>query len=76
MPHMTQRNRKLIGAFLIIGSIVAWCVIGTAIYLKLPEGLPGLVLIGYFIVAGMGWLFPAMWIIRWMARPDGIRPAS
>jgi hypothetical protein len=71
MPHMTQRQRKLIGAFLLPGSIVLWSVLATAIYLKLPEGLPGLVLVGYFIVAGMGWLLPSMSIIRWMARPNG-----
>jgi hypothetical protein len=70
MPHMTQRNRKLIGAFLLLGSIVLWCALATSIYLLLPEGLSGLVLIGFFIVAGMGWLLPAMAIIRWMARPD------
>lgn len=70
MPHMTQRNRKLIGNFLVLISIIAWCVLGTMVYLALPEGLPGLVLIVYFIIAGMGWLFPAMWIIRWMAKPD------
>lgn len=70
MPHMTQRNRKLIGAFLVVGSIAAWSVLATWIYLALPEGLPGLVLIIYFIIAGMGWLFPAMGLVRWMARPD------
>ena len=70
MPHMTQRNRKLIGAFLVVGSIAAWSVLATSIYLALPEGLPGLVLIIYFIIACMGWLFPAMALVRWMARPD------
>jgi Kef-type K+ transport system membrane component KefB len=76
MPHMTQRNRKLIGAFLIVASIVAWSVLATSIYLALPEGLPGLVLILYFIIAGMGWLLPAMWLVRWMARPDAERRAG
>ena len=70
MPHMKQRNRKLIGAWALLGSILLWCMAATAVYLALPEGLPGLVLIGYFIIAGMGWLLPAMAIIRWMARPD------
>ena len=69
MPHMTQRNRKLIGAFLLVGSIVAWSIIATWIYLLLPEGLPGLVLIVFFIVAGMGWVLPAMPLIKGMARP-------
>lgn len=70
MPHMTQRTRKLTGAFLLVGSIVMWSVLATWVYLLLPEGLPGLVLIVYFIIAGMGWCLPAMGIIRWMARPD------
>jgi len=70
MPHMTQRNRKLIGILLILGSIVAWLSLATSIYLAFPPGLPPWLLLAYFVVAGMGWLLPAMWIIRWMARPD------
>jgi len=67
---MTQRIRKLIGALLLPLSIILWSVLATAIYLAMPEGLPGLVLIVYFVVAGMGWLLPSMIIIRWMAKPD------
>jgi len=67
---MTQRTRKLIGALLLPLSIVLWSVLATAIYLAMPEGLPGLVLIVYFVVAGIGWLLPSMVIIRWMAKPD------
>jgi len=70
MPHMTQRNRKFFGVLLILGSIVAWLSIFTSIYLAFPPDLPIWILMPYFIVAGMGWLFPAMAIIRWMARPD------
>lgn len=70
---MTQRNRKLIGAFLLVASIIVWSVLATWVYLLLPEGLPGLVLIGFFIVAGMGWVLPAMPLIKWMARPDAVR---
>jgi hypothetical protein len=70
MPQMTQRNRKLIGILLILGSIVAWLSICTSIYLAFPPDLPWWVLMPYFIVAGMGWTLPAMWIVRWMARPD------
>lgn len=70
MPHMTQRNRKALGILLILGSIVAWLSVFTSVYLAFPPNLPIWILMPYFIVAGMGWLFPAMWIIRWMARPD------
>lgn len=67
---MSQRNRKLIGAFLLVISVVGWAILGTWGYLLLPEGLPGAVLIIYFIFAGMGWMLPAMALIRWMARPN------
>jgi hypothetical protein len=70
MPHMKQRNRKALGIWLILGSIIAWLSVFTSIYLAFPPDLPGWVLMPYFIVAGMGWLFPAMWIIRFMAKPD------
>lgn len=67
---MTQRSRKLIGSFLLIISLIVWGSLATSIYLAFPPDLPWWVLIAYFIVAGMGWLLPAMWIIRFMARPD------
>lgn len=70
MPHMTQRTRKLVGAFLLVGSIIGWGILGTWLYLLLPEGMHPLVLVAFFIVAGMGWVIPAMPLIRWMARPD------
>ena len=67
---MTQRNRKLIGIVLILVSIALWLWIGTAIYLGLLQETPWWVHIPYFCVAGVGWVFPAMAIIRWMAKPD------
>ncbi|MBN9334021.1 DUF2842 domain-containing protein [Devosia sp.] len=70
MPHMTQRTRKLIGALLCVISIVVWASLATSVYLAFPPELPWFVLIGYFIVAGMGWCLPAGLIIRWMAKPD------
>jgi hypothetical protein len=70
MPHMTQRSRKLVGVFLITGSIMAWLSIFTSVYLALPPDLPAWLLLPYFTLAGLGWVFPAMGIIRWMARPD------
>ena len=67
---MTQRRRKFLGILLILGSIAAWLAIGTTIYLELLQGMPWFVLIVFFAIVGMGWVFPAMAIIRWMARDD------
>jgi hypothetical protein len=67
---MTQRNRKLIGTMLMLVLIVGWAALATSIYLALPAGLPIWLLLIYFAVAGLGWGFPAAWLIGWMARPD------
>ena len=67
---MTQRSRKFLGVLLILGSIAAWLAIGTTIYLELLQGMPWFVLIVFFAIVGMGWVLPAMAIIRWMARDD------
>ena len=71
---MTQRSRKFLGVLLILGSIAAWLAIGTTIYLELLQGLPWFVLIVFFAIVGMGWVFPAMAIIRWMAKDN--RPSA
>jgi len=70
MPHMTQRSRKAFGIVLILVSIVVWLSLCTSVYLAFPPDLPIWILMPYFVVAGMGWMLPAMWIIRWMAKPD------
>jgi hypothetical protein len=67
---MTQRNRKLIGVFVLLGSIAAWVAVFTALYLVLPTDWPNWLVLAYFVVAGMGWLYPAIAIIRWMSKPD------
>jgi hypothetical protein len=32
----------------------------------------GLIEVIYYIVAGLGWVLPAMPLIRWMSRPDSV----
>lgn len=70
MTHMSQSNRKLVGTVLILLSIALWLGLGTWIYLSLLQDLPWWVHIPYFCLAGLGWLYPAMALIRWMAKPD------
>ena len=67
---MKQSQRKFLGVFLTISSVLAYAVVAVAIYLTVLVGQPNWLLLLYFAVAGIGWLLPAMAIIRWMARPD------
>jgi hypothetical protein len=34
----------------------------------------GLVAVIFYVVAGLGWVLPAMLLIKWMARPDEVKP--
>ena len=67
---MTQRSRKAYGILLILLSIVVWVSLCTSIYLIFPPDLPPWILLPYFVAAGIGWMLPAMPIIRWMSRQD------
>jgi hypothetical protein len=67
---MPIRVRKFIGAIVLIALVVCWSLIAMALAQlpvikanKLVESL-------YYVVAGLGWVLPAMPLIRWMSRPD------
>jgi hypothetical protein len=68
-PAMTQRQRKLIGTWLTLASVVIYAGIAVWIYDRLLTGQPAVILLLFFAIAGIGWVLPAMAIIRWMARP-------
>lgn len=68
--QMTQNRRKLLGLFAILGSLVVHAIIFSAIYANWMAGLPRWALIIYFAIAGMLWIFPAGYLIKWMSRPD------
>jgi len=75
LPHqqretMTQSTRKLLGIFLILGSLVVWGFLGTFIYMNLFSAAPWWLMIICFAIIGVCWFFPAAWIIKWMSRPD------
>ena len=51
-------------------SVIVWATIGMWLYdWFLVDRLP-LVHLVFFVGFGLAWVFPAMAIIRWMARPD------
>jgi hypothetical protein len=66
---MTMRIRKLIGTVALLLLVIVWALIAMAIA---PSALTsnGLVQAAYYVVAGLGWVLPAMPLIAWMARPD------
>ena len=67
---MPIRLRKLIGAVVLIALVVVWSLIAMALAQLPVIKANKLVEAIYFVIAGLGWVLPAMPLIRWMSRPD------
>jgi uncharacterized protein DUF2842 len=66
---MPIRLRKLIGAFALIALVLTWALLAMALAQLPVIKANGLVEVIYYVVAGLGWVLPAMPLIRWMSRP-------
>lgn len=66
---MTLRQRKFIGMVAIVTFLIVYCLIAMAIGGMVAVGLPLPLEIGFFVLAGIGWLPVVMFLIRWMSRP-------
>ena len=65
---MSMRIRKLIGAFALFALVVIWSLLAMAVA-QCPPIFENHLLSGvYYVVAGIGWVLPAMPLIRWMSR--------
>jgi hypothetical protein len=64
------RLRKLIGAVALIVLVVTWALVAMALAQAPVIRANGVVEVIYYVVAGLGWVLPAMPLIAWMSRPD------
>jgi hypothetical protein len=67
---MTIRIRKLIGTFALLALAVAWTLFGMALAQSLLLSTNSLLAWIYYVVVGLGWVLPAMPLVKWMSRPD------
>jgi dipeptide/tripeptide permease len=67
---MSIRTRKLIGAIALLALVCAWGLLAMALAQSILTDINGFVAAIYYIVAGLGWVLPAMPLISWMAKPD------
>lgn len=71
---MTIRTRKFIGTFILLALVIVWSLLCMAFaQVKFLADSFALQMI-YYVVAGLGWVLPAMPIISWMSRPDQVTP--
>ena len=67
---MSIRTRKLIGAVALLVLVSVWGLLAMALAQSVLTDINGFVAAIYYVVAGLGWVLPAMPLISWMAKPD------
>jgi len=66
---MPARLRKFRGAIMLIVLVVTWALLAMALAQSPQIKANGVVEVLYYAIAGLGWVLPAMPLIRWMSRP-------
>ena len=69
---MPIRVRKLIGAVALLVLVSAWALLAMALAQSALTDINGFVAAIYYVVAGLGWVVPAMLLVKWMGRPDDV----
>jgi hypothetical protein len=64
---MPIRVRKLIGTVALLVLVSAWGLLAMALAQSVLTDINGFVAAIYYVVAGLGWVLPAMPLVRWMS---------
>ena len=67
---MPIRTRKFLGAILLLVLAAVWALTMMAVAQMPWLASSGWLQAIFYVVAGMGWVLPAMPIVAWMQRPD------
>ncbi|HEX3442084.1 MAG TPA: DUF2842 domain-containing protein [Pseudolabrys sp.] len=70
---MSVRTRKFIGTIALLALVIVWALLAMALAQSALTNINGWIAAIYYVVAGLGWVLPAMPLISWMARPDAPR---
>ncbi len=66
---MPIRLRKFIGAVALLTLVIVWALVAMAMAQSVLASVNGWVAAVYYVAVGLGWVLPAMPLIRWMSRP-------
>lgn len=67
---MTMRMRKLVGAVLLLLFLAVYALIAMLVAVALQVNGSKIAELIYYLVAGLLWVLPAAWLIKWMQQPD------
>jgi hypothetical protein len=70
LSAMSIRTRKFVGAVALLTLVIVWALLAMALAQSVLTNINGWVAAIYYVVAGLGWIVPAMPLISWMAKPD------
>ncbi len=73
---MKIRARKFLGTIALLVLAAVWALLGMALAQMPWIAESGWLQAIYYVVAGMGWVLPAMPIVSWMQRPDRAKSNS
>ena len=68
---MTVRTRKFIGAIALLAFVAIYALAAMMVAVVLQVNGSKLAELIYYPVAGLLWVLPAMWLVKWMQSPDG-----
>jgi hypothetical protein len=67
---MTIRTRKFFGTIALLLLVAMWSLLGMSVAQFPLLANSGWLQAAFYVIAGIGWVLPAMPIVSWMARPD------
>jgi hypothetical protein len=71
---MPIRLRKLFGTIALLVLAMVWTLIAMAIAQFPVIKTSGVIEVAYYVIAGLGWVLPAMLVVKWMApRPSDLK---
>lgn len=67
---MSVRARKLIGTILLLVLVAAWALIAMAVAQFAFSSPNSFGAWAFYVIVGLGWVLPAMPLVKWMVRPQ------
>jgi Protein of unknown function (DUF2842) len=67
---MPARLRKFIGAIALFALVIAWALVAMALAQIPAIREHAVASVVYYVIAGIGWVAPAIPIVSWMSRRD------
>jgi TM2 domain-containing membrane protein YozV len=70
---MHIRTRKFVGTFLLLALVTVWSLLAMGFAQFALSSAHSAVVAAFYVIAGLGWVLPAMPLVAWMVRPDKAR---